>query len=972
MTRLSRPLFALFGVLLLLGACQQESSSPLEPSATGEWRETGALMAGKASVPEALLSDGGSLPTLPPRCQTVGNLSGEPGDARFYSFDLPAGPSGVTFRLGGGTGDADLYVRRDEPPTDVDYDCAPFGTGNDEACAVSTSASGTWHVMVLGFDSYAGATLSVCREEPTCVLQNGVAHILSGDAGSDFRCMFEVPQPVNRLTVRAVRTHSGSGLYVRREAPPTTTQYDCLHNPTTLDSLCQLSNAGSGLWHVALLRADGSVPTGSVTLTGSYNTTDTTAPDTVLSPVSAGQTGSSATFFFQSNEANVRYECRLDGAPAFTVCSQNSTYFELTAGSHRLEVRARDASGNVDGTPATYTWNVVLAEPETDIVSGPLPLSNSASATFTFQSNMQGAWFECRVDNAPTFATCPNPFTVTTPSDGAHRLLVRARTTSGVDPTPAVYDWVVDRLVPVAPVITAPAQDAFLRTRRPIFQGMAEPGTLVRFSLDAIPMSQTVIASSQGAWSFVAPMDLPEGSHVLQVTSVDQAGNMSASTQVTFHIDVTSPLAPVVNTPAEAAILNTQRPTLAGAAEPGTVIEVYLDLVLAGATPVASNGTWSFTATQPLVDGAHVVTVRAMDRAGNPSLSSPPRHFLVDTVAPQVVIVTGPMQRTRSRVAEFTFTTDGPDATFECRVDLAVYTACGSPYVLLDLLDGTHVLEVRAVDAAGNRSPNPARWQWTVDLMPPDTAFAYKPPELSTARTDSFDFSSPESPVTFEYRLDGSDWALASDPLVLSGLPDGPHTLEARARDSVGNVDPTPATYTWTINNGPPDTSIVNKPPGLTRLSSATFSFGSTEAGVAYECSLDMSGVFTPCTNPVTFDNLAQGWRTLHVRARDPMNNHDASPARYSWNIDLTAPETGIASGPPLTGAPATATFDFFANETNVFYDCALDGGAFARCADPVTFANLAPGEHVLQVRARDLAGNQDATPAAYAWRVGP
>ena len=52
-----------------------------------------------------------------------------------------------------GTNDADLYVRRNAPPTIKDYDCRPFTTGTDEQCEVTLSAPGKLYVMVRGYGS---------------------------------------------------------------------------------------------------------------------------------------------------------------------------------------------------------------------------------------------------------------------------------------------------------------------------------------------------------------------------------------------------------------------------------------------------------------------------------------------------------------------------------------------------------------------------------------------------------------------------------------------------------------------------------------------------------------------------------------------------------------------------------------------------------------------------------------------------
>ena len=65
----------------------------------------------------------------------------------------------------------------------------------------------------------------------------------------------------------------------------------------------------------------------------------------------------SATFTFSSSEAGSTFECSLDGA-AFQSCASPKDYTALSNGSHTFRVRAKDAAGNVDASPASSTWKV--------------------------------------------------------------------------------------------------------------------------------------------------------------------------------------------------------------------------------------------------------------------------------------------------------------------------------------------------------------------------------------------------------------------------------------------------------------------------------------------------------------------------------------------------------------------------------------------------------------------------------------
>ncbi|WP_304466074.1 Ig-like domain-containing protein [Vitiosangium sp. GDMCC 1.1324] len=92
-------------------------------------------------------------------------------------------------------------------------------------------------------------------------------------------------------------------------------------------------------------------------------TVDTSVPDTSIVSGPSGRTREpNATFEFGSTEEGVTFECRLDGAVDFTPCSRTTTFPNLAEGPHTVEVRARDAAGNVDDTPATQTFRVTSAD----------------------------------------------------------------------------------------------------------------------------------------------------------------------------------------------------------------------------------------------------------------------------------------------------------------------------------------------------------------------------------------------------------------------------------------------------------------------------------------------------------------------------------------------------------------------------------------------------------------------------------
>ncbi len=85
------------------------------------------------------------------------------------------------------------------------------------------------------------------------------------------------------------------------------------------------------------------------------------------------------------------------------------------------------------------------------------------------------------------------------------------------------------------------------------------------------------------------------------------------------------------------------------------------------------------------------------------------------------------------------------------------------------------------------------------DVTPPDPTLESDTPETITSDSPAFSFTSSERPSTFECRLDVLEWTACSSPTGYSGLWNQVHTFEVRAKDAAGNVDPTPARYSFTV-----------------------------------------------------------------------------------------------------------------------------------------------------------------------------
>ncbi len=102
-------------------------------------------------------------------------------------------------------------------------------------------------------------------------------------------------------------------------------------------------------------------------------TVDTTAPETTITAGPAGSTSDpTATVTFSSDDSGSSFECQVD-AGEFAPCTSPFVTQSLANGLHTITVRALDAAGNTDPTPATRSFTVALVSGSTGNPGGGAP-----------------------------------------------------------------------------------------------------------------------------------------------------------------------------------------------------------------------------------------------------------------------------------------------------------------------------------------------------------------------------------------------------------------------------------------------------------------------------------------------------------------------------------------------------------------------------------------------------------------------
>ncbi len=326
---------------------------------------------------------------------------------------------------------------------------------------------------------------------------------------------------------------------------------------------------------------------------------------------------------------------------------------------------------------------------------------------------------------------------------------------------------------------------------------------------------------SAGSISYPGP--LSEGLHSFRVRASNANGTGSPASY-SWTVDLTPPTAKVTSHPADPSPGNSASFRYSSS-DGGSKFECRL-------SPLET----SFVAcdTQPkvytgLADGAYEFEVRAIDNAGNVQTS--PTAFawtvdnsLLDETPPETAILSHPSDPSTSPVAGFTYSSNEPGSTFQCKLDNGSFSGCPAGGISYSgLTEGPHTFQVRAVDAAHNIDPTPAGFSFTVVLTAsppaivggiggggapgkrkpraaPNTNIA-KATKRTHDRTPTFRFSSNRRGAAFQCKLDRGPFRRCKSPFTTKKLRFGPHTLQVRAV-SRGATDPTPARLRFKIVKG--------------------------------------------------------------------------------------------------------------------------------------------------------------------------
>ncbi|AYT35242.1 TPA_asm: BapA prefix-like domain-containing protein [Salmonella enterica subsp. enterica serovar Typhi str. CT18] len=731
----------------------------------------------------------------------------------------------------------------------------------------------------------------------------------------------------------------------------------------------------------------------------------------------------------------------------------------LSEGSHNLTVSATDPAGNTSAVSAPWTIVVDITPPAIPVLTSVVDdqpgitgnlvsgqLTNDATPTLNGRGEA-GATINVYLDGNPASigTTTVNSdgtwsFTPQTPlANGSHTFTLSATDPAGnSSAVSSGFVLTIDTTPPAAPVIASVADNTAPVTgivpnggstneTRPTLSGTGEAGTTISI-YNGSALVGTAQVQANGSWSFTPSTSLGAGVWNLTATATDAAGNTSAASEIrSFTIDTTAPAAPVIDTVYDGTgpitgnlssgqITDEARPVISGTREANTTIRLYDNGTLLAEIPADNSSSWRYTPDASLATGNHVITVIAVDAAGNASPVSDSVNFVVDATPPLTPVITSVSDDQAPGLGTIANgqNTNDPTPTFsgtaEAGATITLYengTVIGTTTAQPDgawsvststLASGTHVITAVATDAAGNSSPNSTAFTLTVDTTAPQTPILTSVVDdvaggvtgnlangqITNDNRPTLNGTAEAGSVVSIYDGDtllGVTSANASGAWSFTpttGLNDGTRTLTVTATDPAGNVSPATSGFTIVVDTLAPTvpliTSIVDDVPnntgaignGQSTNDTQPTLNGTAEANSAV--SIFDNGALVATVNANASGNwswtptasLGQGSHAYSVSAADAAGNVSAASPSTTIIVDTIAPGAPgnlviNATGNRVTGTAEAGSTVTITSETGVVLGTATaDGtGSFTATLTPAQ-TNGQP----LLAFAQDKAGN--------------
>jgi uncharacterized protein YbcV (DUF1398 family) len=861
-------------------------------------------------------------------------------------------------------------------------------SGSTLSVGGSALTAGTYHVYLAATDAagnveHIARTITVQNVPSVASIERAAAEGVAASASSiNYTVKFSesvTGVDASDFALTATGTASGTISAVSGSGDTYTVTVNSLSGDGTLR--LDLNGSGTGIQNGS------SVAIGAGYTAGQTYTLDHTAPSITGAPdLSASSDSGSSSSDDITNHTSVVVTGSAESGSTVTLYDTDGTTVlgtttasggtwsittsTLAEGAHTLSAKAADAAGNVASAPGTLALTVDTTAPSsvtlgtttvavTNAGSGATIGTLSATDATTVTYSLATGNGTNDADNG-SFAISGSTLSVggSALTAGTYHVYLAATDAAG-------------NVEHIARTITVQSVPSVVSIERAAAEGVAASASSINYTVkfsesvtgvDANDFALTATGTAGGTISAVSgsgdtytvTVNSLSGDGTLRLdlngsgTGIQNGSSVAISAGYTagqtYTLDHTAPSitgAPDLATASDSGSSSTDNITnhtsvvVTGSAESGSTVTLYdTDGTTVLGTTTASGGTWSIT-TSTLAEGAHTLSAKAVDAAGNVASAPGTLALTVDTTAPSSVTlgtttVTVPNAGSGATIGTLS-ATDATSVTYSLATGNGTNDADNGSFAISGstlsvggaaLAAGTYHVYLAATDAAGNVE-HIAR-TITVQNVPSVASIERAAAEGVAASASSINYT-----VKFSESVTGVD---ASDFAL---------TATGTASGTISAVSGSGDTYTVTVNSlsgdGTLRLDLNGSGTGIQNGSSVAIGAGYT-AGQTY-----------------TLDHTAPSITGAPDLAT-------ASDSGSSSTDDITNHTSVVVTGSAESGSTVTL---YDTDGTTVLGTTTASGGTWS-----ITTSTLAEGAHTLGAKAVDAAGNVASAPGTLALTV--
>ncbi len=675
----------------------------------------------------------------------------------------------------------------------------------------------------------------------------------------------------------------------------------------------------------------------------------------------------------------------------------------LQDGIYTLSVIAKDIAGNWQSfqTPTVCTWEIDTAPPVVELLDKPPAVTNYTTASFTV-GGVGVVYYKYRYRNtndnwgtwSQEYSRIQQPLiALNLPGDGTYEIEVIGVDMAGNwQEEPTMYGWVINSVTTTAILENTPPPYTNSNSINITVTGVIS----YKYKLDSENWTDEIDNSSTPP---IAINDLSEGYHILRVIGKNELGQwqeVDAATTVEWRIDTIAPIVQITSLP--------ENPTN----QQNISVKVYGVGVYAykysldnpdptGSQEILINNDDTIDEVN-IGAGVHTLYVIAKDEAGNwqPVNQATSYTWTIDTSTPVAQFISG-LPDPITNDTTFNIMVGGQDIiSYKYKLDDNQWSgeiAINDPIIRTGLSHGAHQIQVIGKNSAGTwQSENNATvHSWIVDTTPPayNVDFTLQNlPNNPTAETSINVTVDGTGIVKYKYKINNEDWSGPQDLSVVisrSGLLDNTYTLYVIVLDEAGNWTPEDqaATYTWRVDTTNPIAAITNRPENPTNQNWASFIIAGT--GIIqykYKVNTGNWSDWIDVSQHIELSGLPDGLYTIYVCGRKSttppyFEQPESEATTYTWEVD-TIPPVAVLSNLPENPTQNNSINIQVGGNGVVAYRYRINNGPWTPATSdiikefPIALSGLSPALYQIDVIARDLAGNWQATPTTYQWTILP